>query len=89
MMRTFVGGYSMVMELQSAILRFQEETGFYEDIWKFESIRKDLQRNQPDKVDISKEIIAQIKKISLGNLSKLGTLSPEAIKYYENTSETK
>lgn len=88
MMYTFVGGYSMVMELQSAILRFQEESGFYEDIWKFESISKDFQRNQPDRVNISKEIIQQIKNISLGKLSKLGTISPQAIKHYEDTKQT-
>lgn len=88
MMYTFVGGYAMVMELQSAILRFQEESGFYEDIWKFESISKDFQRNQPDRVNISKEIIAQIKNISLATLSKLGTISPQAIKHYEDTKQT-
>jgi hypothetical protein len=84
MMRNFIGGYAMVMELKTAILRFQEEIGYYENIWKYESILKDLQRNQREKVDISKEIIEQIKKITLGNLSRLGTLSPQAMKYYED-----
>lgn len=83
MMYTMVGGYAMVMELQAAILRFQEEMGFYENIWKFESISKDFQRNQPHRINISKETIEQIKNNSLGILSKLRTISPTQKKVYE------
>jgi hypothetical protein len=89
MMHNVVGAYAMVMDSQSAILRFQEEFGFYEDIWNYESIRKDFQRNQPDRVNISREIIEQIRKITLGKLSRQGTICPHATRHYENTSETK
>jgi hypothetical protein len=59
-----------------AIRQFQEEFGFPEPVWAYESIKKDFDRHMVESKGLSfKELRAEINKILLYNLSDLGTIS--------------
>lgn len=83
MMRNLVNYYNSFLCLNDAIRFFQDKYGFTEDIWSFDAIKKDLNRNtKPEKIDFKKEITEKIEKIVLGNLSDLGTISHQIAKTY-------
>jgi len=84
-MRSIVGVYvSLGRPINISINRFQEKFGFNEDIWSYESIKKDFYRNGcKQQISFESEIYAKIEKIILVNLSDAGTLSSKAIKAYE------
>lgn len=72
-MRRTVEIYENLMSQKEAILKFQEEFGFSEDIWPYESIKKDYYRNTPNKINIKKEIenniIQKISEKFMANVS--------------------
>lgn len=81
LMRNIIAYYSTLMIERDAILRFQQEFGFTEDIWPFESIKKDYYRfGPPAKIHFTAEISEKIEQIILENLSRLGTISHANIK---------
>lgn len=85
MARNLITGYSMLMPEKEAILKFQENFGFTEDIWSFESIKKDYYRNcMENKVNFGQEITKKIENIFLVNLSKTGTISHKLILCHGN-----
>ncbi len=56
-MRNTVHIYENLLSQKDAILRFQEEFGFTEDIWPYESIKKDYYRYMvPHRVNIKQEM---------------------------------
>ena len=74
-----------IMSQKDAIYTFQEQYGFTEDIWPYESIKKFIQRQRTDSsIDVQKEFIKKIQKIFMENLSDLGTVSNKLISSYEN-----
>lgn len=83
-MHTYVAYHSTFLDLKTAILQFQEKFGFYENIWKYESIRKDFFRNQGVQLDPTSELSGKFEKIIMGILSKSGTLTNLATNNHEN-----
>jgi len=45
-MRSIVSAYEIAMTQKKAILMFQEKFGFSEDVWSYESIKKDYYRSK-------------------------------------------
>lgn len=89
LMRSMVSLYMVFMSQKEAILLFKERFGYTDEVWSFESIRKDYSRNGPDeKVDFMAEITEKTEKIFLGNLSELGTVSQKFIKDHERHKQT-
>lgn len=82
-MKNIISCYCSHMEFSRAVNLFQEKYGFTEDIWSYQSIKKDFQRNALKmKIDFSTEITEKIEKIFLLNLYKKGTISTNIIKNY-------
>jgi len=82
-MKNIVSFYASHMELSRAITLFQDKYGFTEDIWSYQSIKKEFQRNGLKmKIEFSKEITEKIEKIILVNLYKKGTISQNQINSY-------
>ena len=83
-MRNMVSLYSSFMNLKDAILLFQENFNYPEDTWSYDSIRKDFDRHAGIPVtSFASQIIEKTESIFLGNLSELGTISPQLKKAYE------
>lgn len=62
--------------LATSIRRFQDRYGYPDDIWNYQSIKKDLDRNTiRSELEFDTEIYDKIQKILMHNLYKLGTLS--------------
>ena len=76
-MRTFVTIHTVITGSQSTSIRkFQSRYDYPDDIWDYQSIKKDLYRNSIDvEIDFEKEIFEKIQKIIMYNLYSLGTLS--------------
>jgi len=85
MMRSIVGTMiSVGLPVNKSILRFQNQFGFIEDIWPYETIKKDYYRRGHNHiVDFNNEIFDKITKIIMQNLSDFGTISPQVILHYE------
>jgi len=85
MMRSIVGiNIGLGLPINKSIERFQNRFHFYEDIWRYEAIKKDFYRNgQVDLIDFENEIFKKIEKIILVNMYDLGTISKQALKQYE------
>jgi len=77
------------MSQKEAILLFQENFGYSEEIWSYDSIKKDFFRNGPQqKVNFMSEITKKTNHIILGNLSDLGTISRKLLKDHERNQQT-
>jgi hypothetical protein len=62
--------------LAASIRRFQDRYNYPEEVWSFQSIKKDIDRNTTRiEIDFDTDIYEKIQKILLHNLYKLGTLS--------------
>ena len=81
--------YMTYMNGKDAILSFQKNFGFNEDIWPYESVKKIYDRfavtNQ--KISFTKDLTFKLEKLILSNLSDLGTLQPAAIQQYGNLNK--
>jgi len=65
----------------SCVRDFQQKFSFTEDVWNYESIKKDYQRHILDKdTPKMKDMKKEINKILLSNLSDLGTISKRLLK---------
>jgi hypothetical protein len=81
LMRSIVSVYMAFMRQKDAIMLFQENFGYTEDIWSYDSIKKDYFRNGPEKkIDFLTEITRTTENIILENLSSLGTISHNLVK---------
>ena len=75
-MRNTIALYENLMPQKDAIIRFQNQFGFHEDVWTYEAIKKDYFRNcVPHRVKILPEIIKKLEDFFLLKLSDLGTHS--------------
>lgn len=84
-MRNIISIYETIMTQKEAILLFQERFGFIEDIWSYESIKKDYFRNcNYAKFKIIPKITIELEKIVLEHLSAKGTFVPLEIINHEN-----
>lgn len=89
MMRNIISMYMTFMPQKNAILMFQENFGYQEEVWSFESIKKDYFRNAPEhKVSFLEEITRKSEHIILANLSDLGTISRKLLKDHERNQQT-
>lgn len=89
LMRNIVSMNMTYMPQKNAILLFQENLGYQEEVWSFESIKKDYFRNAPEnKVSFLEEITKKSERIILANLSDLGTMSRKLIKDHERNQQT-
>lgn len=72
MMRSIVGmRVEMGYDIKDAIEYFQDKYNFDENVWAFESIRKDFYRNgTPYRVDFRNEITTKIERKFMENLSR-------------------
>jgi len=86
LMRTIVGVYhAMGLPLVSAINKFQDKFYFDENIWPYQSIKKDFYRNGTiSKIDFEGAVFNKIEKIVVTNLYSLGTLTKEYFNDYDN-----
>lgn len=91
LMRNMVSFYTTFMNERDAVLAFQNNFGFAEDIWPFDSIKKAYSRSikRADKISYTKDLNNKLEKIILANLSELGTVSPKVIQHYENLKKAK
>jgi len=86
LMRSMISIYhGLGLPINICINKFQERFYFDENVWTYESIKKDFYRNGYNQcVDFDNEIFMKVEKIVLTNLSDLGTITPSFIKDYEN-----
>lgn len=71
-----------------SIRKFQDRYDYPDEVWPYQSIKKDLDRNVTHfKMDIETDVSDKIQEIVLGNLYKLGTLTK--INPYLNENSTK
>lgn len=86
MMRSFVGVYhGLGLPIYVAINKFQERFYFDEEVWPYQSIKKDFYRNGTrSNVDFDNVIFSKIEKIVVTNLYRQGTISHTFLKDYEN-----
>jgi len=86
LMRNFIAlSIFMGLSQTEAIREFQESFGFDDQVWAFDSIKKDFYRNKEAmEVKTLKEMRTKMKKIFLTNLSQNGTVSADGIKRYCN-----
>lgn len=84
-MRNMISFYLSYMIKRDAIFKFQQTFGFTEDIWSFDSIKKDFYRKVSfDNLEYSKDLTTKIEKIILVQLSNLGTIAHKTIQHYDN-----
>jgi hypothetical protein len=90
-MRTCVSIDTSISGNQSrSIRRFQEAYNFPDEVWDYESIKKDLDRNSPmNKIDFQGDIYTKIQSIVIKILSGTGTLTPLNHFSHENHRKTK
>lgn len=85
LMRTMVGVYHAIgLPINISIDKFQHRFGYDEDVWNYQTIKKDFYRNGTKyPVDFDEEIFKKIEHICLVNLYNTGTISKKGIKEYE------
>lgn len=85
MMRSIVGvNVGLGLPINKSINGFQSRFNFNEDVWSYETIKKDFYRHgQVQFIDFENEIFKKIHGIILRNLYDLGTISETLIKEYE------
>jgi len=85
MMRTLVAvNLSLNGSIKMSIIRFQDRFEFQEDVWPYDTIKKEFFRNGiHDQIDFNDEIFNKLENIIMVNLSKKGTVLPQALKHYE------
>ncbi len=75
--------------IKDSIEDFQQRFDYPEEVWAYESIKKDFQRNgQSIARSYQDEIIQINQRLFMDNLSRLGTLCQKAIKHYEKLHKT-
>jgi hypothetical protein len=86
LMRNMISFYMTLMNERDAILTFQNNFGFTEDIWPFDSIKKNYSRsvNKSAKFSYTKDFAIKLENLLLVSLSDVGNLLPPAIIHYEN-----
>ncbi len=86
LMRSMVGIYhGLGLPINVSINKFQDRFFFDENVWQYQSIKKDFYRNgTTSKIDFDGEIFNKVEKIVVKNLYKKGTISHTFIKDYEN-----
>jgi len=88
LMRSMVSMYLTFMTQKNAILQFQESFGYNEEIWSYDSIKKDFFRNGPNhRINLMEEITIKSEHIILGNLSDLGTISHKLVKNHDRNKQ--
>lgn len=77
LMRSVVGIYhAMGLPLYVSIQKFQDKFYFDEDVWPYQSIKKDFFRNGTiAKIEFDSDIFTKIEKIVVTNLYTAGTLT--------------
>lgn len=90
-MRSTIATYiALGLPLFTAVRKFQDEWGYTEDIWNYEAIKKDFYRHGiKENINFDTDIHQKINKILMWSLSESGTISENAISYYENTIKKK
>jgi hypothetical protein len=90
LLHNMISFYMTFMNERDAILAFQNNFGFTEDIWPFDSIKKTYHRTtaKSEKISYTKDLSNKLENLILGNLSRLGTVSPKAVQHYENLKKT-
>ena len=67
---------SVGVSVADSIREFQEKFDFTENVWSYESIKKDFDRNgRITQMKLIKELRVEVNKILMDNLSCLGTVS--------------
>jgi hypothetical protein len=81
-MRQYVAlNHALGFPVAVCIREFQEQFGFYEHIWSYESIKKDFYRNgKTVHLKTLRSLKEEIHKILLANLSEMGTYSKKLLK---------
>ena len=75
--------------IKDSIEDFQQRFDYPEEVWAYESIKKDFQRNgKPIARSYQDEIILINQRLFMDNLSRMGTLYQKAIKHYEKLHKT-
>lgn len=87
LMHNMVSFYMALMNERDAILTFQNNFGFTEEIWPFDSLKKNYSRSvkHTAKFSYTKDLTAKLESLLLTNLSNVGNLLPAAILHYENS----
>ena len=77
--------YMTYMNEKDAILAFQNNFGFTEDIWPYDSVKKIYDRFAltNDKISYTKDVTLKLEKLILANLCNIGTLLHPAILNYQ------
>jgi hypothetical protein len=75
---------SIGLPVNKSILRFQKQFQFTEDIWSYETIKKDYYRRGHNNIlDFDNEIYNKITYLIMRNLSDFGTITQKAILHHE------
>lgn len=75
---------SFGIPLSVAIRKFQAKFGFSEDIWPYDSIRREYNRNgMKEDNPLAAQLFQKINQIVMVNLSRNGTISQQGLKVYE------
>lgn len=84
LMRLMVGlNIAIGRPIKTSIITFQDRYLFDENVWPYQSIKKDFFRNgTPHRIDFENEIFLKVEKIFLDNMYKMGTICPKAFETY-------
>lgn len=80
--------YGYGLPINISIAKFQDDFGFPEDIWSYDSIKKDFYRHGHKYQINYQNIFFNFQNNILRTLSDLGTVSPNLIKSHENINKT-
>lgn len=86
MMCTYLDVHKSIgIPLATAIRKFQQQYNFPEDIWSADTIRREYNRHgSKDDISISDDLFNKINNIVMVKLFRIGTISQQGLKAYEN-----
>ena len=86
LMRNMISFYMTFLNERDAITHFQNNFGFTEDIWPYDSIRKDYERftSTHPRISYTKDLSVKLENLILVSLADVGNLLPPAILKYKS-----
>jgi hypothetical protein len=91
LMRSMIGIYhGLGLPISSSIHKFQDRFFYDDDVWPYQSIKKDYYRHGVNElINFDNEIFLKVEKIVLTNLYKKGTISHSMLTDHENDYKTR
>jgi hypothetical protein len=78
--------YMSFLNQKDAILLFQKNFDFSEEIWPYETIKKIYDRSvlADGKISYTRDVTLKLEKLILSNLVSIGNITPDGMLHYES-----